>query len=208
MSAPASEADHSRGLENGSFVPGGDAGKVNARLLVCAQTCRSRQVLAFIRKDDRGTYWMSKASPLFRTVLAVTGISLYLTSQAQQAVTVERLIDRAIIGPDLHPSIGRNIQGPSLIRVPDWIESPLGRYYLYFADHKGAYIRLAFADELKGPWQIHEPGSLQIVDSYFLTTPPELSPERQAEIQTEPPRFYRRLVSLSQAAMADSSNCS
>jgi len=27
------------------------------------------------------------------------------------------------------------------------------RYYLYFADHKGDYIRLAYAEALMGPWQ-------------------------------------------------------
>ena len=53
-------------------------------------------------------------------------------------VHVERLGDGPIISPDTHPSIGKNIQGPSLIRVPDWVENPLGRYYLYFADHKGS----------------------------------------------------------------------
>lgn len=57
---------------------------------------------------------------------------------------------------------GENINGPSLIRVPEWIENPLGRYYLYFAHHGGAYIRLAFADDLQGPWRIHEPGVLHV----------------------------------------------
>ncbi len=48
----------------------------------------------------------------------------------------------------------------------------MGRYYLYFADHKGAYIRLAYADALVGPWRIHEPGSLQLRESRFPTQPP------------------------------------
>ena len=97
-------------------------------------------------------------------------------------VRVTRLLDRPIIGPDIHPGIGVNIQGPSLIRVPDWVENPLGRYYLYFADHKGLYIRLAHADELTGPWQIHAPGSLQISESYFTPTRPEISPEDLAQL--------------------------
>ncbi len=88
-------------------------------------------------------------------------------------VHVERLCDGPIISPDMHPSIGRNIQGPSFIRVPDWVDDPLGRYYLYFADHKGSYIRLAVADALSGPWRIHEAGSLHIADSLFPTEPPE-----------------------------------
>ena len=77
-------------------------------------------------------------------------------------VRVNRLLDRPIITPSLHPTIGQNIQGPSFIRVPEWIEDPLGTYYLYFADHKGRYIRLAYADDLLGPWHVHPPGSLQI----------------------------------------------
>jgi hypothetical protein len=52
---------------------------------------------------------------------------------------IHRLLDRPIISADLHPSIGANIQGASMIRVPDWIGGRLGDYYLYFADHKGSY---------------------------------------------------------------------
>ena len=50
----------------------------------------------------------------------------------------------------LEGEIGANINGPSLIRVPHWIESPLGRYYLYFAHHGGHYIRMAYGDSLMG----------------------------------------------------------
>ena len=89
---------------------------------------------------------------------------------------VTRLLDRPIIGPQAHPSIGSNIQGPSLIRIPDWVPHKLGNYYLYFADHKGTYIRLAFADALTGPWQIHPPGSLALAESRFAVMPPEPAP--------------------------------
>ncbi len=90
---------------------------------------------------------------------------------------IERLVDGPIVGPETDPTIGDNIQGPSLIRAPAWVENPLGRYYLYFADHKGAYIRLAFADVLTGPWTVHEPGSLHLVDSCLLTEPPPATDE-------------------------------
>src|ERR1700747_3128565 len=91
-----------------------------------------------------------------------------------------RLLDRPIITPNLHPSIGWNIQGPSAIRVPDWIARRLGGYYLYFADHKGRYIRLAYADRLTGSWTIYPPGSLQLEKSCFLTEPPKATPEQVA----------------------------
>jgi hypothetical protein len=57
---------------------------------------------------------------------------------------------------------GSNINGPSLIQVPDWIDNPLGKYYLYFAHHQGEYIRLAYADQLEGPWKIYQPGTLHV----------------------------------------------
>lgn len=101
-----------------------------------------------------------------------------LAASAQE-VSVTRLLDEPIIGPELHPSLGVNIQGPSLIRTPEWLPNRLGEYYLYFADHKGMYIRLAYADELTGPWQVHAPGSLQIEESYFTPVRPEIP---QAEL--------------------------
>jgi hypothetical protein len=78
-----------------------------------------------------------------------------------------RLLDQPIIGPALSPRIGTNINGPSLIRVPDWVERPLGRYYLYFAHHRGDHIRLAYADGLTGPWSIYEDGVLPLSHSGF-----------------------------------------
>lgn len=96
---------------------------------------------------------------------------------------VRRLLDRPIVSPQLHPSIGVNIQGPSLIRVPDWVEGRLGGFYLYFADHKGRYIRLAYADDPHGPWTVHPPGSLQLAQSGFLTEPPDVTPEQLAQFE-------------------------
>jgi hypothetical protein len=67
-----------------------------------------------------------------------------------------------IITPDMDSRIGTNINGPSLMRAPEWLPNPLGRYYLYFGHHQGEFIRLAYADELAGPWSIHAPGTLQL----------------------------------------------
>lgn len=94
---------------------------------------------------------------------------------AGQAPTVVRLAGGPIIVPNMDARMGSNIQGPSLIRVPDWIDNPLGKYYLYFADHRGTYIRLAYADDITGPWRMHEAGSLKLEDSFFPTTCPPCS---------------------------------
>ena len=79
-----------------------------------------------------------------------------------------RLKVNPIITPGMLPSgDGDNINGPSMIKVPDWIQSPLGKYYLYFAHHQGKYIRLAYADHPEGPWKIYEKGTLKREDCIF-----------------------------------------
>lgn len=105
---------------------------------------------------------------------------------------VRRLVDGPIIDAGSHPSIGTNIQGPSVIRAPAWLPEPLGRYLLYFADHKGSFIRLAFADAVEGPWTVHPAGSLHLADSHFLTEPPELDDAT-----------FQRIVDRYRAALGD-----
>jgi hypothetical protein len=78
---------------------------------------------------------------------------------------IARLGSGPVIVPDMDRRMGANINGPSLIRLPDWVPAPLGRYYLYFADHNGSYIRLAVADRIEGPWRTHEPGVLDLGQS-------------------------------------------
>lgn len=81
------------------------------------------------------------------------------------APTAIRFKDNPIIRPEMLPGRdGANIAGPSLIRAPAWLKNPLGKYYLYFADHKGDYIRLAYADRVEGPWKIFAPGTLKLDD--------------------------------------------
>ena len=79
---------------------------------------------------------------------------------------IKRLLSNPIITPNLDERIGNNINGPSLIRVPDWLPHPLGKYYLYFAHHQGTYIRLAYADHMHGPWHVYTPGVLNLNDAY------------------------------------------
>lgn len=71
------------------------------------------------------------------------------------------------MSPDSDEAIGDNINGPSLIRVPDWAPGRRGRYYLYFAHHSGDFIRLAVADDIAGPWRVHAPGVMDLAASSF-----------------------------------------
>lgn len=117
-----------------------------------------------------------------RLLILITAVLIFTACERPVALEealmrTERLVDNPIISPQTHASIGHNIQGPSLIRVPAWVKNPLGKYYLYFADHKGSYIRLAYADNLSGPWTVHEPGALQLADSHFLTKMPDVPKE-------------------------------
>jgi len=53
--------------------------------------------------------------------------------------------------------------GPSLIRIPDWIDpqdrtDPKAVYYLYFAHRRHRHIRLAWAENIEGPYTIYNPG--------------------------------------------------
>ena len=80
---------------------------------------------------------------------------------------VERLRSNPIVTPAIDATIGSNINGPSLVRVPEWIRDPLGAYYLYFAHHKGQYIRMAYAQNLEGPWSTYGPGVLDLGESFF-----------------------------------------
>ena len=111
-------------------------------------------------------------------------LSLAAHSAEPASIDIARLGGAPIITPDMDARMGGNIQGPSLIKVPDWVENPLGSYYLYFADHRGTYIRMAYADEVTGPWTVYAPGSLKLEDSFFPTTCPpcSLPPGRSAPL--------------------------
>lgn len=80
----------------------------------------------------------------------------------------ERLPNNPVITPQMFaeagvPEDGENINGPCLIRIPEWLPAdkradPSARYYLYFADHGGTYIRMAWAASVGGPYTLYRPG--------------------------------------------------
>ena len=76
-------------------------------------------------------------------------------------ISATRIGDGPIIHQGMCESLGDNINGPSLVERPSWLPGP-GRFLLYFSHHKGQHIRLAFADRLEGPWQVHAPGVLPL----------------------------------------------
>ena len=81
-------------------------------------------------------------------------------------MNVRRFASNPIIHLGSAVGLGGNVNGPSLIQSPGWIDRPLGRYYLYFAHHQGDHIRLAYSDNLEGPWRVYQPGTLRLEQSY------------------------------------------
>ena len=77
-------------------------------------------------------------------------------------IKATRLLDHPIIYPHMDDRMGDNINGPAIIRMPDWASGKLGKYHLYFSDHRGTYLRMAFAEDLLGPWVIHSPGVMSL----------------------------------------------
>src|SRR6185437_6028988 len=94
----------------------------------------------------------------------LVAVASLLVSAATPAdiVRAVRLSENPILTPRSSPTVGDNLNGPSLIRVPDWVEKPLGHYYLYFAHHEGKFIRLAYANRVEGPWTVYEAGTLHL----------------------------------------------
>jgi hypothetical protein len=105
-------------------------------------------------------------------VLALAGGVLLqhgdLRAQHGAGVTARRLTQNPLITTRSSATLGDNINGPTVIRVPAWIDRPLGRYYMYFAHHMGRFIRLAYANAIEGPWTVYEPGVLPVEMTAFF----------------------------------------
>ncbi|MFT5220089.1 MAG: hypothetical protein ACI9LO_001007 [Planctomycetota bacterium] len=108
------------------------------------------------------------------------------------------LIDAPLIDVKNYPELNGNINGPSLIETPAWLDRSPGRYLLYFAHHEGKAIKLAFSDDLAGPWAIHQCDPLSLADSLFATDSPKLSDlhtDAQAYIEAGADGNYAHIAS-------------
>ena len=45
-----------------------------------------------------------------------------------QAINATRFQQNPLVRVDSSPTLGVNLNGPTVIRVPDWVERPLRRY--------------------------------------------------------------------------------
>jgi hypothetical protein len=122
------------------------------------------------------TVWVAALAVLAATALA-----------SAQSARASRFAENPLITLSTSPSIGDNANGPTVIRVPRWVQRPLGRYYMYFAHHSGQFIRLAYADSVRGPWKVHEPGVLHVKDTAFYRPQPDSA--------DSPPGVYTHIAS-------------
>ena len=108
---------------------------------------------------------------------ALIGLSVVLpTASAQSAggpLNARRLTQNPLITVSSSPTLGDNVNGPTVIRVPDWVNRPLGKYYMYFANHMGTFVRLAYAPAVSGPWTVYEPGVLDVRATAFFREQPD-----------------------------------
>ena len=99
--------------------------------------------------------------------------------------TVTRLKESPLLSAELFPPESipglpadalANINGPSVLRMPDWAPGKQAALHLYFGHHKGDSIRLAFADRLEGPWKMWTDPILPLAESLFLPVDPSPDP--------------------------------
>ena len=85
-----------------------------------------------------------------RILLRATLVATLAAAPVLAQIKAARFEQNPLVTTRTSQSLGSNVNGPTVIRVPDWVPNPLGRYYMYFANHMGEFIRLAYADEVLG----------------------------------------------------------
>ena len=105
-----------------------------------------------------------------RTLASLIILILCASCASAGRVTAERLSGNPIVTPASSPTLGENINGPSLIRVPDWVRNPLGRYYLYFALYEAGTLPLSAVprcyDHIASP-DVHVDHEKKQIGMYF-----------------------------------------
>lgn len=113
------------------------------------------------------------AAVLLIALLAAGDQSPAVRLGAAPVVRATRLRQNPLVTVNSSSSLGDNVNGPSIARVPSWVTNPMGRYYMYFAHHTGGHIRLAYADAIEGPWKIYDAGVLNVSHTAFFRAQPD-----------------------------------
>lgn len=98
------------------------------------------------------------------TASSLNIVDLPATEVCDLTTDASRQVTKKMLGK----TAGQFTNGPTVIKVPNWVENPLGTYYLYFGDHRGEEIRLAFSDSLSGPWTVSTDPVLRIDETLAI----------------------------------------
>ncbi|BCU03102.1 hypothetical protein [Pandoravirus japonicus] len=101
--------------------------------------------------------------------LAVLACVAATSACPDEGITAARLPDNPMVRPDMmQPACDGAYDSnyPTIIRAPHWVRPRLGNYYMYFSDHHGMFINMAYADRIGGPWRVHAPGTLTLEQVY------------------------------------------
>ena len=101
---------------------------------------------------------------LITTIGNGTDVRIHNDTRVFNTERLGLLIEPATFALDFRSRVTSSINGPSLIKVPSFVKEPLGKYYLYFSHHRDTYMRMAYADNITGPYTIYAPGVMDVAD--------------------------------------------
>lgn len=104
-------------------------------------------------------------------VLLVLALAMAAVCSTHAWIQANRLPTNPLVGPTTLPfsfdgTYDTNF--PTVIAAPDWLEPRLGDYYMFFSDHHGLYISLAYSNSPQGPWMVYAPPVLTLGQVYAV----------------------------------------
>ncbi|AVK77586.1 hypothetical protein pmac_cds_898 [Pandoravirus macleodensis] len=105
------------------------------------------------------------------TILSLCALSLLVAAiePVHGDIVAARLADNPMVRADMmQPACDGAYDSnfPTIIHAPQWLHPRLGEYYMYFSDHHGMFINMAYADHVGGPWRVYAPGTLHLEQVY------------------------------------------
>ena len=115
------------------------------------------------------------------------------------------LVDANLFPPaslsGLEPEALANINGPSVLRMPDWQRGGLAPFICISGIIRQIHPPLAHADALDGPWKMHPDPIMPLADSLFEPVDPPHDPKLKA------PDWVEALVNYLYAHVAPLARC-
>uniref|UniRef100_A0A6G6ACF3 Uncharacterized protein n=1 Tax=Borely moumouvirus TaxID=2712067 RepID=A0A6G6ACF3_9VIRU len=98
--------------------------------------------------------------------------SIFIFRSCQADIPIQRFSTNPLINSTdlpLYCDNDYNINFPTVVKTPSWLRNRLNdvigvkpTYLMYFSDHHGKQIFMAWSFDLEGPWNVYAPGTLKI----------------------------------------------